>query len=347
MPIDIPDQGEGLSDIQSILFQEDLDVALNDPPMGIYVVSGGAVTAQGAPNMTVVVAASVVYSTTRFPVAASASLAVTAADLTNPRLDAAVVTSAGVLAMRTGVAAAFTTTTTPKPAVLTLGDVMLAQIYVPANATAIATANIKDRRLLVPNLDMYQTEFGQWDSFFHLFPQSGTLAPNVRGGAAITVGGTASHPTPTAGRINQLWRVRYPSVVTTVDQLLGWWYNSAALHKFYRGSAANTGGFYYRGKLVLDTWTTGSRYFQGMSTAITAVAASNTLAGDICGLWHDSAMADTVLNFITRDNTTTTSVAITLGAAMATGQGYELIMYCKPNDTILYYKVIDMLTGYT
>ena len=41
------------------------------------------------------------------------------------------------------------------------------------------------------------------------------------------------------------------------------------------------------------------------------------------------------------------AVAITLAAPMAGGQGYELIMYCAPNSTILFYKVVDMLTGLT
>ena len=89
------------------------------------------------------------------------------------------------------------------------------------------------------------------------------------------------------------------------------------------------------------------RYFMGLTSVITGNVISNTLAGDSCGLWHDDTMAATVLNFITRDNVTTTSVAIPLAAPMATGQGYELIMYCRPNSTVLFYKVIDMLTGLT
>ena len=89
------------------------------------------------------------------------------------------------------------------------------------------------------------------------------------------------------------------------------------------------------------------RLFMGMNNITTGNVISNTLAGDQCGLWHDDTMAATVLNFITRDNVTTTSVAITLATALAAGQGYELIMYCKPFDTVLFYKVIDMLTGLT
>lgn len=341
----IPDKGEAESDIQSYVYQEDLEIAITDIEMGSYVRSGLLVAAQGTPNMTVNVPTGVAYSLGfRFPVAANASLAIAAADASNPRLDYVVVTSTGVLAVRTGTPAPINTI---KPPARTSGDVALAQVYIPAGATTITTIRIQDRRGMLPNMDSFQTEYGPYDNFLSVFPASGTTTVSVRGGAPVTSSGTLTHPTPTAGRINQLWRAQFASVVTTVDQPLGWWYNSAALHKFWRGNAANQGGFYFRGKMTLGAWTTGDRYFQGLDSVGACRAISNTLAGDICGLWHDATMADTVLNFITRDNVTTTSVAITLATAMATGQGYELIMYCKPNDTVLYYKVIDMLTGNT
>ena len=348
MPFDIPDQGEGLSDIQSILFQEDLEVAISDPPMGTYVKSGGVVTAQGVPNLTVAVSAGVVYSQGfRIPFAANAMLAEPSADLTNPRLDAVVVTSAGVLAVRSGVAAAFTSSpaSVPKPAVLSLGDVMLAQVYVPALATAIATANIKDRRYLIPNLNWAETETGAYDNYLSILPSSSATAPSVRGGAVIS-GGTLTHPQQAAGRINQLWRTRFANLATTANQQLGITQGTTAQKSFTRGNAANLGGFYFRGKLTIDLFPAATiRYFLGLQSTAASLVISDTLAGDICGLWHDTTMAATVLNFITRDNVTTTSTPITLGAPLAAGQGYELVMYCKPNDTILYYKVIDMLTG--
>lgn len=351
MAYDIPDHGEGLSEIQSIIFQEDLDVAISAPPQGTYVRSGGVVTAQATPNMTVQVAACVVYSQgLRYPVAASTSLAITAADATNPRLDAVVVTSAGALVVRTGVPVAFTppnSTTTPKPAVLTAGDVMLAQVYVPAAATAIATANIKDRRFLVPDLDWAQTETGTYDNILYVLPTSSSSSPSARGGA-ISNGGTSSHPVAATGRINQLRRVRHENVVTTTNQILGIYQNSGGLRQFWRGNAANQGGFYFRGKMTIELMPAATiRLFCGLNNNNFANVSSDTLTGDMCGLWHDTTMAATVLNFVTRDNVTTTSVAITLATALAAGQGYELVMYCKPNDTILYYKVIDMLTGNT
>ena len=343
----IPDQGEGASNIQSIVFQDDLENAINSPYLGTFVVSGLAVTANAA--LSVAVAAGVCYSQgIRYPVAANATLMIAAADLTNPRIDMVVVTTAGVLAVRQGVPVAFTTTTAPKPLNLTLGDVPVAQVLVRAGVTIITAADIIDKRLIVPNLSNFPTEVGLVDNFLHILPVSGSTTPSARGGA-ITSGGTVTHPQPAiTDRRTQAWRSQHANIATTTNQILGYYQNGIALKQFHRGSAAGRGGFYFRGKMWIGLMPAATiRLFMGMNNITTGNVITNTLAGDQCGLWHDDTMAATVLNFITRDNVTTTSVAITLATALAQGQGYELIMYCKPFDTVLFYKVIDMLTGLT
>lgn len=186
---------------------------------------------------------------------------------------------------------------------------------------------------------------GNWDNVLTVLPTSGSTVMSARGGA-ITQGGTVSHPIPSAGRLNQLRRSSYANIITTTNQILGISQNGGPLRSYWRGNAANLGGFIFRGKMTIELWPAATvRLFCGMNNTGTANVSSDTLAGDMCGLWHDTTMADTVLNFVTRDNVTTTSVAITLAAPLAVGQGFELIMECKPNDTLLYYKVIDLLTG--
>ena len=343
----IPDQGEGVSNVQSICFQDDLENAINSPYLGTFVVSGLGVTANAA--LTVNVAAGVCYSQgIRYPVAANAALVIAVADLTNPRIDMVVVTTAGVLAVRQGTPVAFTTTTTPKPLNLTLGDVPLAQVFVASLDTVIAANEIVDKRIMVPNLTNFPTETLLVDNFLHILPVSGSTAPNVRGGA-VTSGGTITHPTlAVTNKYTQARRTQFANIATTTNQILGYYQNATALRSFWRGNAAGLGGFTFVGKMWVGLMPAATiRYFNGLTTIGTANVVSNTLAGDCCALWHDDTMAATVLNFITRDNVTTTSVAITLAAPIAAGQGYELIVYCKPNDTVLFYKVVDMLTGLT
>jgi hypothetical protein len=137
----IPDKGEGDNDIQSILFQEYLEVLVAGIS-GIDCVLSGLVVTGGADMTPAVAKGAVLSNGTMFAVAA-ADVTITAADATNPRLDLIVVTSAGALAVRAGTAAA-----APKPPARTANDVVIAVVYVPANDTAIATSQIKDMRVL-------------------------------------------------------------------------------------------------------------------------------------------------------------------------------------------------------
>jgi hypothetical protein len=136
----IPDQGEGDSDIQSIFFQEDIDIILAGQSGIDCVLSGGAIT--GGADMTPAVAKCGVLSNRTLFAVAAADVTISAADATNPRLDLIVVNSSGALAVRTGTAAA-----APRPPVRTANDVVLGMVYVPANDTAIATTQIIDKRV--------------------------------------------------------------------------------------------------------------------------------------------------------------------------------------------------------
>lgn len=141
MGFTLPDKGEGDNNVQSILFQEYLDV-LAEGIQGLnYVVTGGVVT--GGADMTPAVADVTVVSNGSMFFVTGADVTISAADGTNPRLDLIVVTSAGALAVRAGTAAA-----NPKPAIRTANDVVLAVVYVPASDTTIATSQITDLRVL-------------------------------------------------------------------------------------------------------------------------------------------------------------------------------------------------------
>lgn len=141
MPWTIPDKGEGDNDIQSILYQEYLDVLVEGVRGLTCVVSGCEVT--GGADMTPEVAKGAVLSNGTLYAVAANTVTIGAADATNPRIDLVVVNSSGSLAVRAGTAAA-----QPKPPARTANDVVLAAVYVPANDTAIATTQITDMRVI-------------------------------------------------------------------------------------------------------------------------------------------------------------------------------------------------------
>lgn len=139
----LPDAGEGDSNIQSILFQEYLDVLIAglagiDLPLSGLDVTGGA-------DLTPAVAKGAVLSNRLLLPVTAGDVTISAAHATLPRIDLIVVTSAGAKAVRTGTAAA-----NPKPPARSANDVVIAAVYVPATDTAIAQSQIVDLRAPVP-----------------------------------------------------------------------------------------------------------------------------------------------------------------------------------------------------
>jgi hypothetical protein len=123
------------------------------------VISGCLVSPLGSPAMAVQVAAGqIVSSGNGQPVSAVASLAVTAAAATDRR-DIIAVTAAGTVYYKAGIPCAVAhwqpimgPNPPVKPSVNTIGDVLLAEIYVPAGATSITALNLYDKRpaVLIP-----------------------------------------------------------------------------------------------------------------------------------------------------------------------------------------------------
>lgn len=108
----------------------------------IGVVSGGTVTAQGTPDMTLAVAAGVTEGQgIRFTVTAG-NVTITTADVINPRFDLVVADSTGAKQVRAG-----TPGTNPVFPSLTAGDVALCAVYVPAGVTAITSGMLVDKRI--------------------------------------------------------------------------------------------------------------------------------------------------------------------------------------------------------
>ncbi len=137
----IPDAGEGDNDIQSILFQEYLEVLVAGLSGLDCVLSGGVIT--GGADMTPAVAKCAVLSNGTMFAVAAADVTIGTADGTNPRIDLIVVNSSGALAVRAGTAAA-----APKPPARTANDVVLGAVYIPASDTTIGTSQITDMRVM-------------------------------------------------------------------------------------------------------------------------------------------------------------------------------------------------------
>lgn len=139
----IVDKGEGQNDIQSIFFQELLEVLVAGIDGQDCVLSGLACTPQGTPDLTVAVAKGAVLTNGLLKAVAAGNVTIGAADATNPRIDLIVINSSGTKAVRAGTAAA-----APKPPARTANDVVIGMVYVPANDTTISADQITDLRVM-------------------------------------------------------------------------------------------------------------------------------------------------------------------------------------------------------
>ena len=194
--------------------------------------------------------------------------------------------------------------------------------------------------------DSLQVSLSENGSTLYL-PNNGTTV-GLNLGLAWTSGGTVSHPTPSStapAKYNQQKRTRWANVVTTTNQFLGL-RTATAEKRYWRGNSAGLGGFHFHSRFAVGLWPAATvRLFVGLNDSNTGWAVSDTLTGNGCGLWHDTTEAATVLNFVTRDGTTATKAAITLGSALAAGQWFDFWMWSAPNGSNIGYTLVDGTTG--
>lgn len=184
-------------------------------------------------------------------------------------------------------------------------------------------------------------------------PNTGTTA-GINLGTPWAVGTTIGHPAPTAGIYTQMKRTTSTNVVTTTNQILGVSSIVSTAASFWRGNAPGLGGFFFFARFGIETLTAGSpnatRLFVGLQSGTTSILASDTIPAISCiGLWHDTTDGANVINLLTKNGATSTKNALpgAPSTPYVTGQGYDFYMFCKPNDSTIYYRLDNLNLGVT
>lgn len=116
--------------------------------------------------------------------------------------------------------------------------------------------------------------------------------------------------------------------------------NRLAVQQFWRGNASGLGGFFFCCRFVIDTVQTDMRWFVGLNAATADMANVNPSSRtDMCGFGIDSAQ--TTVRWMINDSTGTATMT-DLGAnfpATTAGVVYEARIFCKPNDSVVYYSL--------
>lgn len=132
----------------------------------------------------------------------------------------------------------------------------------------------------------------------------------------------------------------WANIVTTTNQVIGQ-RNTESI--FFRGSGVSgAGGFKMFARGGMTVWTNGGRFFCGMATATTVISANPSALANTVGFATDDTDAG-VINFITRNATTTTKVST--GFTWASNQGYDFYIYCAPGSSQYTWEIRSLQTG--
>ena len=171
-------------------------------------------------------------------------------------------------------------------------------------------------------------------------PGTGTTAA-INFGVAWTTIATQAHPTiANTNFMTQMRRATY-TTTTTAANTSG---VRTALPVAWRGNAAGQGGFFFSCRFGVLTYSATMRVAVGLTALTTALAVDPSATNDSVFMSKDTA--ETTWQVMTRDTTAAskTSTGRTTAAAGA-AEVFEFTCFCKPNDTKITTRVIDISTG--
>lgn len=167
-------------------------------------------------------------------------------------------------------------------------------------------------------------------------------------GVVLTATGTLTAPTYSSTNLHQsVSRVEYLVTAASTTAVAGF---RGSVANLWRGNAAGLGGFYFscRWGPATGVATTTNRAFVGVRAATGAPTdvQPSTLVSCI-GMGWDAA--DTNIQLMSNDASGTCAKA-DLGASFPVPTAdrtslYELVLFCKPNDTGISYQVTNMTSG--
>lgn len=189
-------------------------------------------------------------------------------------------------------------------------------------------------------------------SYAIMNPQSSSSI-QVTGASINGVADTSTVTTPTPANTSRYARTLhtlYTPAAAAVNRGAGIVPSSGAgaNNVWLRGNAANQGGFFFYARWAMDTYAAGNRVFVGLVDTQGAKSAMWTAdpsaaSGNNVGFGMDAG--DTNLTFYTNNATTNTKSANIVAAA--SGVYLDTYIYCKPNDTVINYRVDDLVGGTT
>lgn len=167
-------------------------------------------------------------------------------------------------------------------------------------------------------------------------PGTGT-ALSYLGMGAFTAVGTVSHPALAAGTLRSASSRAIVTSAATANSASELRYAATQCY----GGSAPAGGYFAVFRFGISSSVATQRVAVGLWAATGATSTSAEPSALVNGIWVGNDAADTNLQLMHNDGTGT-ATKINLGSDFVKNQSegiYELILFCKPGDTTIYYRV--------
>jgi hypothetical protein len=171
-------------------------------------------------------------------------------------------------------------------------------------------------------------------------PATGTTA-SINFGISFTVATTQA--TPAIANTNFMTQIRRATFTTTTTAANTTGVRTAAAVA-WRGNAAGLGGFFFAATWGILTYTSTMRAWCGLSGLTTAINGDPSAQNDTVCMSKDTG--ETTWQVLTRDTSAAskTSTGRTTAAA-GTGEVFAFYAFCKPNDSKITVRVVDISSG--
>ena len=175
-----------------------------------------------------------------------------------------------------------------------------------------------------------------------VFWQPGATSGVINGTVQTAIAaGVATLPT-TTNRYTSMRRSVFTSAtgINTMNSL-----RTEAM--FFRGATSGMGGFFFFCRFGFTTWTATNRLFVGLCVDTTALLTADPSAKfNTLGFAVDTGA--TAISFLHNDGSGVgVKEAIAGQPALASSNVYDAYIFCKPNDTTVYFRLDDVTAGTT
>jgi len=171
-------------------------------------------------------------------------------------------------------------------------------------------------------------------------PGTGTTAA-ISFGVSWTTAATQAHPTIASTSLMTAMK-RATFTTTTASGNAAGVRSSAPI--CLRGNAAGMGGFFFAARFGILTYNSTDQIWVGLSGVSGVIAGEPSAQNDTVAMSKDSG--ETTWQVLTRDTSTANKVSTGRTTAAAGNTDiFDFYCFCKPNDTHIYARVVDIGSG--